>query len=70
MKATAILNSFSVSILTYCRLYIVALNRHTKFWYQYPNQRLNFDNFFKFKMALDVKFFPLVVAFSSCIIIS
>ena len=32
MKATAILNLFPVAIFNnYCRLYIVALNRRTKF---------------------------------------
>jgi len=29
MKATAILNLFPVAILTYCQLYIVAVNRRS-----------------------------------------
>ena len=64
MKGTAILNLIISGgyFLTNCRLYIVALNRRTKFR---ANISVN-DWIFKFKMALDVKVFP----FSSCIISS
>ena len=56
MKAAAIVNLFPLAVFNILPTLHCCCQPPYKISCQYLNQRLNYNNFFKFKMALDVKF--------------